>query len=178
MLRSYYTHLGNHVATLPLQPTFSILLPVYRPQPRYLREALASVALQVYPNWQVCIVDDAGGDAEVTAVIEEFRAAHPDQVAVAVHETNQHISAASNTALALATGDYIAMLDHDDRLYPQALAEVVKAINTRKQLTGAVPQVIYSDERVVGPEGSCCTTPGSNPAGRGTCICPPTTPTT
>lgn len=153
MLRSYYDHLRKHVATLPLQPTISILVPVYRPDPAYLREALASIALQVYPQWQACIVDDASGDPAVTAVIEEFRATYPDRVKVAVHEVNQHISATSNTALALADGDYVALLDHDDRLYPQALAEVVKAINTNQQLTGSEPEVMYSDERVVGPEG-------------------------
>lgn len=153
MLRSYYEHLRKHVATLPLQPTISVLVPVYRPDPHYLRECLASIAVQAYPNWQACIVDDASGDPAVTSVIEEFRANYPDQVKVAVHDTNRHICASSNTALALADGEYVTMLDHDDRLYPQALAEVVKAINTQAALTGAEPEVMYSDERVVGPDG-------------------------
>ncbi len=153
MLRSYYDHLRKHVATLPLQPTISVIVPVYRPKPRYLREALSSIALQVYPNWQACIVDDASGDPAVSGVIEAFRAAYPDRVKVVVHEENRHISAASNTALQMADGDYVAFLDHDDRLYPQSLAEVVKAINTRYEVAGVAPQVMYSDERVVGPEG-------------------------
>ena len=152
-LLRYYRFLGEHVRRYPIQPTFSIVVPVFRPNPAHLREALASVALQIYDRWQVCITDDASADPEVTAVITEFAARHPGKVAVAVHETNQHISAASNTALAMATGDYVALLDHDDRLYPQALAETVRTVNNVVAATGEQPEILYSDERVVGPEG-------------------------
>lgn len=152
-LLSYYRHLQAHIPTLPVQPTFSVLVPVYRPNPRYLREALVSVALQTYPNWEVCIVDDASGDPEVTAVIDQFAAEHPGRVKVTVNDTNMHISGASNAALARATGDYVTLLDHDDRLYPHALSEVVRAINSVTERTGAEPQVLYSDEKVIGPDG-------------------------
>jgi hypothetical protein len=71
---SYYRHLRDHVATLPLQPLISVLVPVFRPEPQYLREALTSIALQTYQNWQACITDDASGDPAITGIIEEFRA--------------------------------------------------------------------------------------------------------
>jgi GT2 family glycosyltransferase len=152
-LTSYYRHLRDHVATLPLQPLISVLVPVYRPDPQYLREALTSIALQTYPNWQACITDDASDDAAVTEIIEDFRRRHPDRVRVAVHATNGHISETSNTCLGLAEGEFVALLDHDDRLCPNALGEVVKALNERLDSIGEIPQILYSDERVVGPAG-------------------------
>lgn len=152
-LLSYYAHLHAHVATLPRQPLISVLVPVYRPAPAYLREALVSVALQTYDNWEVCIADDASDDPAVTAVIEQFVAEHPDRVRVVVHEVNQHISAASNSALALASGEYVTLLDHDDRLYPHALGEMVRAINDVEEASGAAPEILYSDEKVVGSDG-------------------------
>lgn len=152
-LLRYYDHLRAHVAMLPRQPVISVLVPVYRPAPEYLREALVSVALQTYDRWEVCIADDASDDPAVTAVIEEFAASHPGQVRVAVHDHNQHISAASNTALSLATGEFVTLLDHDDRLYPHALAEVVRALNDVAEDTGEAPEIMYTDEKVVGPAG-------------------------
>lgn len=152
-LLSYYDHLRAHIPTLARQPMISVLVPVYRPDPRYLREALMSVALQTYPNWQLCIADDASADPDVTAVIEEFASRYPDRVKVKVNSTNLHISGASNAALELATGEFVTLLDHDDRLYPHALAEVVRAINSVADDTGTPPQVLYSDEKVVGPDG-------------------------
>lgn len=153
-LLRYYAHLRAHIATLPLQPLISVLVPVYRPAPEYLREALVSVALQTYDNWEVCIADDASADPAVTAVLEQFAAEHPGKVSIAVHETNQHISAASNTALALASGEFVTLLDHDDRLYPHALGEVVRAINDTVDTTGTAPEIIYTDEKVVGADGT------------------------
>lgn len=150
---SYYRHLRDHVATLPLQPLISVLVPVFRPEPQYLREALTSIALQTYQNWQACITDDASGDPVITGIIEEFRASHPDRVRVAVHPTNRHISETSNTCLGLAEGDYVALLDHDDRLCPNALGEVVKTLNERLDSVGEVPEIVYTDERVVGEAG-------------------------
>lgn len=152
-LTSYYRHLRDHVATLPLQPMISVLVPVFRPDPAYLREALTSIELQTYDNWQACITDDASGDPEITGIIEEFRRAHPERVRVAEHETNRHISETSNTCLGLAEGEYVALLDHDDRLCPNALAEVVKTLNERRDSVGEVPEILYTDERVIGVAG-------------------------
>ena len=153
MLLRYYRFLGDHVATLPLQPRISILLPVYRPDPDHLREALASVALQVYPEWELCITDDDSRTPLVTDILESFAQRFPGRVTVLVNDHNQHISGASNRCLEAATGEYVALLDQDDRLYPNALSEVVRTINRVAAENGAPPQVMYSDERVVGPDG-------------------------
>ncbi len=153
VLLSYYRHLSNHVPTLPLQPRISVVIPVYRPDPRHLRQALASLQLQVYPHWEACLVDDHSEDETTTRILEGFKAAFPDQVRLAVHDRNRHISAASNTAVEMASGDYVAFLDQDDLLYPHALAELAKFLNAEHDRTGHVPEIVFSDERVVGPEG-------------------------
>jgi glycosyltransferase involved in cell wall biosynthesis len=152
-LMRYYRHLEDHVATLPLQPLISVLVPVFRPRPVYLAEALASVSAQVYANWELCIVDDASEESELDVIIAELEAQYPDRVKVGRHVHNQHISATSNTALDLATGDYVALLDHDDRLYPNALAEVVRFLNEAAALHGAAPEIIYTDERIIDSDG-------------------------
>ena len=141
------------------QPKISILLPVYKVAPRYLEEALASVALQTYPNWEVCIVDDASGDPALDTVIKKFIAAHPNQVQYTTNHTNQHISATSNECLRLASGDWCALLDHDDRLYPNALFEFVRFINLHPNA-----EVFFSDEIVVREDGQALGQPFFKPA--------------
>lgn len=153
LLLRYYRFLGDHVPTLPLQPRISILLPVYRPDLEHLREALESVALQVYPNWELCITDDASRIPAVTAMLDAFAKRFPERVTIVVNQENQHISGASNRCLEVATGDYVALLDQDDRLYPNSLSEVVRTVNRVASEQGAPPEIMYSDERVVGPEG-------------------------
>ena len=128
-LLRYYARLDDLVAAVDYRPTISVLVPTYRPDYRYLQEMLGSVAMQTYPDWQLCIVDDASGDDVVTDLLADFAAAHPGKVAWATRTENGHIAAASNDALELAAGDYVALLDHDDRLYPHALAEVVLGID-------------------------------------------------
>jgi GT2 family glycosyltransferase len=82
-------------------------------------------------------------------MIEAFRKAHPHQTKILIHTTNQHISATSNSCLDLASGDYVALLDHDDRLYPNALAEIVRYINLFDQ-----PEILYSDECTIDEKGN------------------------
>ena len=153
MLDAYYRHLEDHVKTLDYQPTISILMPVYKTPVQFLRQALASVAMQTYHNWELCIADDCSGDPSVQAVLDTFREAFPDRVHVKSHDVNRGIAAASNSALDLATGDYVALLDHDDRLYPNALAEVTRAINLELFREKKRPEILYSDERVIGEFG-------------------------
>lgn len=153
MLLSYYAYLSDHVATYPLQPLISVVMPVYRPDPKFLREALASVAVQTYASWELCIADDDSQDPASSAVLEEFRQRFPDRVRLRLMSDNEGISGASNAALELATGDYVALLDHDDRLYPNALSEVVRHINEVVARGSKQPQILYSDERVIGEHG-------------------------
>jgi GT2 family glycosyltransferase len=147
--RSALDRLAADVAALPVQPTISIVMPVFNTDPRWLRAAVESVRAQVYPNWQLCIADDASTDAATIACLKEF--AGDARIRVVHRSSNGHISAASNDALALATGDFIALLDHDDELTPDALAEMVKAINQTP-----TADVLYSDEDKITTGGVRC----------------------
>ena len=129
------------------RPLISVLLPVYNTDDAWLRKCLDSVLSQIYPNWELCIADDASTLPHVRTVIDEYRA-RDRRIRVVFRETNGHISAASNSALALATGDYIALLDHDDELTPDALYEVAALIGRDPET-----DMIYTDEDKIDTEG-------------------------
>ncbi len=126
------------------QPLISIIMPVYNVESRWLEAAIRSVTQQIYPNWELCMADDGSTRAETQATLRQIN--HP-RCKVKWLEHNQGIAAASNAALTLATGDYIAFLDHDDELTTDALYHVVKAINEKN------PDLIYSDEDKLSLEG-------------------------
>lgn len=128
--------------------TFSILLPVYNPNPGHLREAIQSVEDQSYRNWELCIADDASTDPAVLQILQEAAASDP-RIKLVIRPQNGHISAASNSALELATGTFIGLLDHDDRLTPDALAEMARALDTLPDL-----DLIYSDEDKIDADGN------------------------
>lgn len=127
-------------------PTISVLMPVYRTPERWLRAAIESVLAQFYPYWELCIVDDASPDPHIRALLEEY-AARDRRIRVVRHPTNGGIAAASNTALSMAQGAWIALLDHDDQLTPDALLEVAAAIVAHE------PDAVYSDEDKLGVDG-------------------------
>ena len=110
----------DSMPSLTTAPLFSVLLPAYNTDPQWLRACIESVQAQTYPNWELCIADDASPSPAVWRMIESFVAADPRIKAVR-RERNGHIAAASNSALTLASGDYVALLDHDDALHPLAL---------------------------------------------------------
>lgn len=112
---------------LAAKPLISVLMPVYNPRPQWLREALDSVRAQAYEHWQLCIADDLSTDPEVRGVLAEYAERDP-RIHVVFRETNGHISAASNSALALAQGEVVALLDHDDLLPPHALLRIAETI--------------------------------------------------
>ncbi|MBZ0092612.1 MAG: glycosyltransferase, partial [Sulfuricellaceae bacterium] len=128
-------------------PLISVLLPVYNTPEIWLRRALDSVLAQSWPHWELCIADDASTEPRVKAVLEEYRQ-RDARVKLALRERNGHISAASNSALELACGAFIALLDHDDELPPDALYWVAKEIEAHP---GAA--LIYSDEDKISVEG-------------------------
>ncbi len=128
------------VPLLKSRPTFSVLMPVYDTPERYLREAIDSVIAQAYPYWELCIADDASSAPHVRAIVEEYTAAD-SRIKAVYRETNGHIAAASNSALALATGDFVALLDHDDALSPDALFENALVVNRHPDVG-----LVYSDE--------------------------------
>jgi len=130
----------SSLAQLSFQPTISLIVPVYNPSRQFLTAMIESVLSQVYPHWELCLADDASTEPHVREVITRYEALD-DRIKVEFRSENGHISAASNSALSLATGEFIALLDHDDALAPQALYEMVAQLNQQPDL-----DMIYSDE--------------------------------
>lgn len=132
--------LAGRIAELAHQPLVSVILPVFDAPEPYLRAALDSVVGQIYPHWELCIADDCSSAAWVPKVLDAYADRHP-RVRVARRAENGHISAASNTALEMATGEWVALLDHDDVLAEHALSLAVLALEN-------VPEagLLYSDE--------------------------------
>lgn len=131
----------------PAPPSLSVIMPVHNPRPRELKRAIRSVQRQIYPYWQLCVADDASTDPAVRRILE--RAAERDRrIRVAYRTQNGNISAASNTALELATGDFTALLDHDDELPPHALFYVAREIVEHPDA-----DIIYTDEDKIDERG-------------------------
>jgi len=122
------------------RPLISIVMPVFDPTPVWVERAIASVRSQLYTNWELCIADDASRDPRIRPLLERYARAD-ERIKIVFRENNGHISAASNSALALATGEWIALFDHDDVLAEHALFFVVDTINQHPTC-----QMIYSDE--------------------------------
>lgn len=141
-------NLTRHTLALTLQPRFSIILPVHNTPEKFLSKAIDSVRAQIYPHWELCIADDASSTPHIRPLLEHYQRID-NRIRVTFRTENGHIAAASNSALALATGEYIALLDHDDELRPHALAEVVNAINRQPDL-----QLIYTDEDKIDEDGN------------------------
>ena len=136
----------EHLA-LHYKPLISVIVPVYNTPERWLRRCIESVQAQAYPNWELCLADDASSDPTVRRVLEELSAAD-HRIKVVYRQSNGHISETSNSAIALATGEYLALLDHDDELHPAALLEVARALNRHPDW-----RVIFSDEDKIDESG-------------------------
>lgn len=132
--------LSQHIATWQLRPLVSVLMPVFNPDPVWLDQAISSVRSQIYPEWELCIADDASTCSEVRAVLRRHAEEEP-RIRLTRLGRNAHICAASNAALDLAQGEFIALLDHDDVLPLHALCCVAQAI-----LTHPTAGLFYSDE--------------------------------
>lgn len=121
-------------------PLISIVMPVYNPDLRWLDEAIKSVTSQLYPKWELCIADDCSTRKGVREFLEQQTANDP-RIKVVLRETNGHISEASNSAIRLATGSWMALLDQDDLLSEDALYYIARTINRFPDCA-----LIYSDE--------------------------------
>jgi GT2 family glycosyltransferase len=139
--------LDGRLARLEHRPKFSVLVPVYETGEAHLRACLESVLGQSYPDWELCVVDDASRAAHVRRVLEEY-GARDSRVKIKFRDRNGHISMASNDALEMAKGDYVALLDHDDVLARHALLEMALALDRQPQAV-----VVYSDEDKLGAAG-------------------------
>jgi GT2 family glycosyltransferase/glycosyltransferase involved in cell wall biosynthesis len=139
--------LHREVAALPYQPVISVVTPVYNVDPELLRAAVDSVRLQVYANWELCLVDDnSTRDGTVTA-LAEIEGSDP-RIKVTRLDNQHGIAGTSNVGLGLAAGEYVTFLDHDDLLKPHALAQVIRWLNADPSL-----DLLYSDEDKLDQDG-------------------------
>ncbi len=137
----------RHIASWDDPPTISVIMPVYNTPARFLREAIDSVRHQLYPHWELCIADDASPDARVRRILQDY-ARRDTRIRVHFRGENGHISRASNDALGMATGEFVALLDHDDLLAEHALYWVAAEIMHHPHA-----DLFYSDEDKVDVRG-------------------------
>lgn len=137
----------ERIAALPHKPRISILMPVYNTPEKLLKRVIKSVTSQMYPYWELCIANDCSTQPHVAAVLRKA-AASDKRIKIIERKTNGHISAASNSALEIATGDFVALLDHDDELAAHALYMVAEELNAHPQA-----RIIYSDEDKIDESG-------------------------
>jgi glycosyltransferase involved in cell wall biosynthesis len=142
----YKTYKAN-LEKLSYQPKISILVPVYNTPAGFLEATINSVIDQIYPNWELCLADDNSPLQETKEVLKKYATLDP-RIKVFFREKNGHISACTNSAIDLATGEFCALFDHDDLLAKEALYEVVKFLNAKPEA-----DFIYSDEDKTDGEG-------------------------
>ena len=131
-------------------PTISVVVPVYHPDPVLLEHCIGSVKAQTIARWELCLCDDGSNDPEVTALLRAASAADA-RIRVTARSENGGISAATNEAAKLATGDFVAFLDQDDELEPGALADVALALAESPDT-----DVLYTDEDKLDETGERC----------------------
>ena len=134
------TAIRDHIARLAHRPLISVVMPAYETPEELLRAAIASVRNQLYTNWELCIADDASS-CDVVARVAGEAAASDDRIKFVRRATRGNIAEATNSALALATGEFVALMDHDDLLAEQALYEVAVEIEAHPDA-----DLLYSDE--------------------------------
>ncbi|MDB6170199.1 MAG: hyaD 1 [Verrucomicrobia bacterium] len=144
-LAAYLTR--EAAALAPTGPKISIVVPTYNTPAAFLAELLASVAAQYYPNWELCVADDASTQPHVRKMLAEAAKKDP-RIKTIFRPANGHISAATNSALDLATGEFVALVDHDDVLPASALLHVAEAIRANPDV-----EMIYTDEDKIDETG-------------------------
>ena len=129
------------------QPCFSIVVPLYKTQEKYLKELVESIKGQTYSNWELCLSDGSGGDSPLKEILKELE--HSDsRIKVISSKESLQIAENTNAAIDIATEDYIVFADHDDILSVDALYECTKCINENQEV-----DMIYSDEDKVSMDG-------------------------
>ncbi|MFK7863553.1 MAG: glycosyltransferase [Pseudohongiellaceae bacterium] len=138
----------NH--TFGYQPLISIIVPVFNVEQRWLDLCINSVLAQSYTHWELCLHDDASTDKKTLECLADW-ATKDARIKVQFGKHNQHISGASNSALEIATGEFIGLMDNDDELHKDALWHVVRALNEDKTI-----DYIYTDEDKIDENGEYC----------------------
>ena len=142
---------AQRITVLSGGPKISILVPTYQTPESYLKDMIDSVKAQTYGNWELCIADasigpDGERNGQIVSVLKEYADADA-RILVKYLEKNEGISENTNAAAAMASGDYIALLDHDDLLAPNALFEVAQAV------IGTGADMLYTDEDKIAMDG-------------------------
>lgn len=126
----------------------SIIVPTFNTKPQWLDDCIASVIKQTYTNWELIVVDDASTDLQTKKALGELSKVDDARIQTIFNENNGHICVSTNIGIDAANGDYVTFLDHDDELHPDALAELVSAIDINPKL-----QLIYTDEDLMSESG-------------------------
>lgn len=124
----------------PYQPKISIVMPVYNVPGEYLGYCLDSILNQTYQNFEICIADDCSTNTDTIETLKKYMS-RDSRIKVVFREKNGHISRATNSALELATGEFVGLMDNDDKLEIHALNEVVNVLNKNPDI-----DFIYTDE--------------------------------
>jgi GT2 family glycosyltransferase/glycosyltransferase involved in cell wall biosynthesis len=131
-------------------PMFSVVVPVFNIDPDILGHCVESVRRQSYGSWELILHDDCSTRPETREALHAYRGVDP-RIIVSFGEKNTGIADATNAAIALSRGEFIALLDHDDEIAPDALAEMAGAIAADPNA-----DLLYSDEDKIDPDGSYC----------------------
>ena len=129
----------KEMAQFDYHPLFSVCIPVYNVEEKWLRKCIASVENQYYEHWQLCLADDCSTDPRVRDILKEYER-KDSRIRVIYRKENGHISRATNSALQIAEGEFIVLMDNDDELSPDALFEAAKLLQENRDA-----DVIYSD---------------------------------
>lgn len=133
------------IAGFGYKPLISIVMPTYNTQPRFLEAAIRSVQEQYYPYWELCICDDGSTSSKT---LKTLKSISHERIKIIFLEQNEGISAATNRAVAETHGEFIAFLDHDDVLTPDAMFEMVKRLNEQPET-----DAVYSDQDKINTRG-------------------------
>jgi glycosyltransferase involved in cell wall biosynthesis len=128
-------------------PLISVVMPVYNPNSVRLIQTIESIKNQIYPNWELCIADDLSRDPTIRPMLARYRE-EDVRIKVIFHKEREHISAATNSALMLASGEWIVLMDYGDLLSEHAFFWVVDAINKAHNV-----RMMYSDEDKIDDQG-------------------------
>ena len=156
----YYQYMARHFArdsdlrqyredasAFATRPLISVVMPVFDPPVHFLEAAIRSVVDQAFEHWELCIADDRSTDPEVRKCLERW-IKEDARIKVVFRKENGHICHASNSALELVSGEFVALMDHDDLLAPDALYHIVKRLQVQPEL-----DVLYTDEDKVDEQG-------------------------
>lgn len=136
-------------ATLDWNPKISVVVPVYNVASNMLIDCIESVIKQTYTNWELCLVDDCSTMESVRDVLHSYEKMNDPRIKIAYHDVNGHISKTTNDGIAMATGEFVGLMDCDDYLAVNALYEMAKLLNNNPEY-----DFIYSDEDKVNEEGN------------------------